>query len=459
MKRIILIQPWKYHDEGIVNHNLSIEWRNGPYNVLCLAAQLNKYGIPSKIIDLQPILIYFKGNVDYCLKFLRKEVEKFNPDFVGISFFSYQVIEAKTIIDNIRRYQKCKFIAGGIHSTIEPHHTLKELGFDYVFVGEGEIGLVKIGQGVQPEEVQGVVTSRKQVIKKGEEIEKLDHLPFPDWKLCNYKFYSSPSSAKIFNREVRSLDLMMGRGCLNRCSFCAYHRLSRVRYYSAQYVIDQLSHMIHDLGINSIYFLDSSVGNNLKLLKEICIGMLKAEIHKKLKWCANMRADQGDEALLQLMWKAGCRGLFYGFESGSQRILNAMHKNCTVEQNFQRAELHYRLKFPYHASILLGYPGENEEDIDATRNFIREIKAPLIGINWYVPLPGSKDFKDLKESGLLKLNCLNAYRNLGESFENKNIYADIEESRFQKLFTSISQEAYANRTLNRDKWISSFSAC
>ena len=56
--------------------------------------------------------------------------------------------------------------------------------------------------------------------------------------------------------------MIMGRGCVYRCAFCAYNALSAVRFYSAEYLVDQIDYMARAFGINAIYFTDSTIGNN-----------------------------------------------------------------------------------------------------------------------------------------------------------------------------------------------------
>lgn len=348
LKKIMLIQPWKYHDEGVAFHDLSQEWRNGPYNLLCLATQLMKINSPIKIVDLQPILVLNGGRVEACLEYLRLALAKFRPDIVGVSFFSYQFLETKVIVEQARSV--CQelalspiFIAGGIHASIEPKLTVEQLGFDYAFVGEGDIAIVDLALGKDPDQIPGITTGRTHVVKQADSVNDLNSLPFPDWSLCDYKFYATPSSGKIAGRKVSTLDIMMGRGCAYHCSFCAYSTLSNLRFYSAEYLVEQIREMRKLYGIDSVYFIDSSIGNNRRLLEDFCEKYIQSGLVQEVKWYANIRSNQVDEPLLRFMWNAGCRSLFYGFESGSQRVLDLMNKKNTVEQNIKAAELHKKL--------------------------------------------------------------------------------------------------------------------
>ena len=62
----------------------------------------------------------------------------------------------------------------------------------------------------------------------------------------------------------------MGRGCVYRCAFCAYNALSTVRFHSAEYLVEEVEYLEKTCGIDSFYFMDSTIGNNQPLLLEFC---------------------------------------------------------------------------------------------------------------------------------------------------------------------------------------------
>lgn len=461
MTKVMLVQPWNYHDENVPEHDLSHEWRNGPYSLLLLATILRDCGHQVVVVDMLRDLVVLRGKVEACLNQLSGNIEQFRPDIIGFGFFSIHYLEVREAVSVAR--QTCTriginpiFIAGGIHASIEPKGCLSDLGFDCAFVGEADLGLPRLAEGQKPENVPGIVGSRTQMHIKGEEVRELDSLPFPDWSLCDYRFYATPSFGKIKFRQSRSLDMLMGRGCVYRCAFCAYPALSAVRFYSAQYLVEQIEYMRRRFSIDGIYFIDSSVGNNRRLLREFCELMIHSGTARRVEWYANMRPNQVNEELLKLMWRAGCRYLLYGFESGSQRILDLMVKRMLVDDNYKVAELHSKLRFPYHASIILGYQGEREEDILKTIQLLHKTRPPVIGINWYVPLPGSPDYIRLKADGTIRTDDPTEWRRIGE-VNSSHVYADVPEERFRELFaqaerlanTGITKTALPSRSNSR----------
>jgi len=448
MSKVMLVQPWNYHDESVEEHDLSQEWRNGPYSLLLLATQLRKHHHQVMVVDMIRDLVVMKGAVKSCLAKFSESIRQFRPDIIGFGFFSIHFFEVQRAVKVAR--QTCDkigirplFIAGGVHASTEPRGTIKDLGFDYSFVGEGDLGLVQLADGQEPETVQGIVGLETLMHGKGEEIRSLDSLPFPDWSLCDCKFYAYPSFGKIKFRQSRSLDMIMGRGCVYKCAFCAYNALSAVRFYSAEYLVEQMEYMAKEFSVDGVYFTDSTIGNNRKLLTEFCELMIRRGTAKRVEWYANIRPNQVNEEQLKLMWRAACRFLFYGFESGSQRVLDLMVKGVQVEANYRAAELHNKLRFPYHASILLGYPGEREEDIHQTFEFLHKTQPPIIGVNWYVPLPGSPDYDKLKAEGVIVTEDPWEWRRIGE-VNSARVYADVPEQRFRQLFAEAERLAYVD---------------
>ncbi len=438
MSTILLVQPWNYHDEGIKSHNLYQSWHNGPLSLLQLATQLRKSGHKVSILDMRRDLIYFKGKIHNCILKLSKTIKEIQPDIIGVSFYSVHFLETKRIVLTIKKI--CReskmaplLIGGGIHCSIEPDDSLEKLGFTAVFLGEADIGFVEIANGHRLEKVNGVYFPGQKVKTTGQEIEDLDQLEFPDWGLCDYKFYAHPSYGRLKVQKTSSIDIMMGRGCYYSCNFCAYSALSKPRYHSTQYLIEQLKFMQSNYDINCVYFIDSSIGSRQKLLVDFCEKLIRTGLSKSIEWLANIRVNQINENLIKLMWKAGCRFLFYGFESGSQRILDRMNKKTTVEQNIKAAELHNKHRFPYNASIIFGYPGETESDIRKTFKLLKRTKPPSIGINCYVPLPGSSDYTELKKKGQIDIDDPQEWRRIGE-VNPERIYADISELKYLELY-------------------------
>ena len=442
-QRIMLINPWDYAYEGKVTKSLSQAYLQMPYNVVLLASRLESKGLPVCFVDLFPVLIKGQGKVEVCFSLLQEKIDAFRPDVIGITFTTKQVMEANRILEHCRNHAvsnnlEITFVAGGIHATVEPMFTLSVMKFDYVFMGEAENGIVDIGRGVPFEEIKGVTSLKSYDSSKkcfGEIVEDLDSLPFVDYSLCDLDFYTAP----VFGESPpkKTLYSIIARGCVNRCGFCAYQR-SKVRFRSVQHVIDEIKHTRKQYHFDRLRFLDSSIGMNRKLLLELCDN-IKTQINDPdFEWYASIRSDQVDEELLRAMQESGCRHLFYGFESGSPSTLKLMNKGCTVEQNKKVLKLHKKLNFPLSVYMILGYPGETEDDIKLTIKFIKENNTPdRYVVQWFKPWPGSESYNTIfSNSGK---DDLAQFKQIGDSISGENVYANIGPGRFKQYFDHIDK--------------------
>src|SRR5262249_51184634 len=339
MARVMLVQPWNFHDEGVGHEDLINEWRNAPYSIVLLGTMLRDQGHEVRVVDLIERLITNRGNLRRTLDRLGDEIWDFRPDIFGVGFFSIHYIEVLKLVqfarDMCRRAGvRTKFIAGGIHASTEPMRTLRDLDFDYVFVGEAEISLSKFCDGVDPKEIKGVIAREtplpaeaaspggRTIIPlevqaagparlgtltfdhKAETLEDLDSLPYPDYSLVNYRFYAQPNRAKFRRFEAKSLDIIMGRGCVYRCAFCAYNALSSVRFHSAAYLAGEVEYLQANFGIDSFYFMDSTIGNNQPLLYRLCDEFERSGLYRQIRWNGCMRPNQINRPLLTRLIEA-----------------------------------------------------------------------------------------------------------------------------------------------------------
>ena len=444
MAKVLLVQPWLYGDEDRADVDMFSQWRNAPYALMHLATFLREHGHEARVADLSRDLVRHKGNVGTCLQSYKDGIIDFRPDIIGFGFFSVHFLEARKTVAAAKEacaaFQKRPlFLAGGIHASVDPRSAIIDIGCEYALRGEGEVGLLRLANGDSPDSIPGIVsadTVRPQSSPYGECIDNLDDLPFPDWSLVDYSFYAHPTNARMGNRLTSSLDVVMGRGCAFRCAFCAYGALSKLRFHSADYLVEAVRRISQDYHVQNIYFQDSTIGTNKKLLVEFCEKMISSRLSEKMEWLANIRTNQVDPALLQLLWRAGCRQLFYGFESGSQKILDAMNKKVTLEDNVKAAEAHKDLGFPYFASFIVGYPGEDEHDLLLTYDMIRKLKPPRVGLNRYVPLPGSTDFKTLLKDHAITIGNPEAWRLVGEVNSARN-YSNIPDDRLNHIVSDM----------------------
>lgn len=89
------------------------------------------------------------------------------------------------------------------------------------------------------------------------------------------------------------------------------------------------------------------------------------------------------------MKEAGCVEVGCGVESGSQRILDSIHKGTTVEQNTEARKVCRDLDIRFKAFTILGLPGENDESVNQTREWLRKNEPDDFDVTIFMPYPGS----------------------------------------------------------------------
>lgn len=374
MIKVVLVNPGKDKQYAVQE----------PLNLGFLASYLEKHKVEVKIID------QLAGQNP------KKEIIKYNPDFVGITGTT-PVIEEGYKIGNWCMDHDFPVIFGGIHTSI----MLNETESLYTIVkGEGENALLKIIRGEVP--LGGII--------QGEYIKSLDNIPPPARHLINMDFYMkskdrNPDSYLYFvPKHMRVASMLTSRGCPWNCSFCwNSFRDIPIRYNSPIRVITEIDNLIEKYNIQAIFFIEDNFFMSKDRVRSISALLLSKYKYKdEIIWGANARVDNINKQILQVVKEAGCKQITFGFESGSQRILNVLNKKTTVEQNKKVIELCRGVGIIPQGTVMIGSPTETIEDINKTREFIREMNIQeTIGICLTTVFPGTKLWEWCKERDLI----------------------------------------------------------
>ena len=200
-------------------------------------------------------------------------------------------------------------MVGGPHATILPD-TIPEY-VDYVVRGEGEKAILDIVEG----QAHGRIITRTF-------IDNLDSLPRPAYHHFFQKSYDLKVSAFP---DVPVFAMNTSRGCPFHCKFCSVKSIwgNTYRAFSAERVVDDIERLIKDYGIAGIYFREENFTHSSERTQEFCKLLLQKGI--RIKWLCESRVHPFDRGLLPLMKKAGCEWMYFGCESGSDRILKQLN--------------------------------------------------------------------------------------------------------------------------------------
>ncbi len=194
-------------------------------------------------------------------------------------------------------------------------------------------------------------------------IENLDTIPHPTFIEFNLKEYNQ-------GNDYKPVPMLLSRGCIGRCSYCIDRFMwSGYRYRSAEHIIQELRYHMDVNKVNVFEFNDLICNGNLDELSKLCDFIIGSGI--KIDWVsyAVIRKDMGQE-LFDKLKRSGCSTLIYGLESGSDRILRKMRKFYTAKDAKRILKLTHEANIFTNINIIVGFPGETEEDFNDTIEFI-----------------------------------------------------------------------------------------
>jgi len=337
-------------------------------------------------------------------------LREFKPSIVGVSCATPTIKNGDKICGLAKSFNKdIVTVVGGPHANGLPVKTLEEFhSFDYLVYGEGEITFnelcLHIKTGVPSNEIRGVVCRKNENIVKNpprELISNLDDIPFPARDLIRYDIQSG-HSARGFPNKILSTELFTSRGCPFGCTFCAIQTTfgDNVRFRESSFIEEEIRQIIRDYHFNHIVIADDTFTLNHDRAFEIC-GILKGNGIKS--WNCDTRVTSVSKELLKAMKESGCQKIAYGVESGSQRIIDLIHKKINVER-VKEAVYWAREAGIKHieGNFIIGSdPSEGVEDIEMTRKLIMSLPWTFISVSIIVPYPGTPVYKKMQEKKLI----------------------------------------------------------
>ncbi len=248
-----------------------------------------------------------------------------------------------------------------------------------------------IQQKIDLSQVKGIACRNKK--KQITTITKLDkNKSFNDLPIPAYDLIKSFKPYYIYFPLLKPYtSVYAGKGCPYGCKYCY---TARTKYIgkSSENIIKELKILKNVGSIKYIWFFDEVFTINRKRVIEICQKMIQEKL--KIRWFCDSRVDLVDPYLLKIMKNAGCIGISYGVESGSQNLLDLMNKKITIEQARNALKWTRKVRIPIQLNLLLGYLEEDKKTIKETTFFIKSTLPEFLQINLIRPFEGS-EFKKI----------------------------------------------------------------
>jgi radical SAM superfamily enzyme YgiQ (UPF0313 family) len=363
-------------------------YREYPLGVGFLGTLLKQHGHEVRLFDQN-----VEGAGDEGLSQL---VADFQPDIAGFSVITPNYPVARQQIRRLRQlHPDVRILAGGIHATLFPEDLLGD-GADVVVLGEGEPVILELVAGVaEGRDLSGLPgllfrTCAGEVVRTAGRCQTtaLDELPFVDRNLYHLSKYTHHS-------------MLASRGCPHHCAFCCNYtgtvRSDGVAVRWHQNVIAEMEHLRDVHGAREIFFADDIFLLRKPDILDFCRACAARRVG--VQWIGQMRADRVDSTVAEAMRAAECQRVYFGVESGSDRILREAKKGMTTAQIRRgiRAALDAGLRVK--TGWIYGLPGSLEEQYESIP-FMLDLRPHEISIHQLIPFPGTIYYTDPSRFGI-----------------------------------------------------------
>ncbi len=277
------------------------------------------------------------------------------------------------------------------------------------------------------------------VNENAESLTDWDSLPMPAYDLLpslkNY-FINTPHGSPFTT-------LYTSKGCSFSCIFCTV-RNTPVKKRSAENILNELRYLKKNFNIKMVSFFDETFTLDRARVMAICDALKRDKL--KIVWYCNTRVELVDAELLREMYDAGCRGLSYGIESGSQLILDGAKKGTTVEQAEKAIKWAKKSGIKVYCSFIFGLPEENQQTIEETKQFVKRTLPTGAQFNVAVPYPGSELYSSAVEKGWIKagVDWREMYQHDATMRTDELSFQDLDQAR---------KNAYHNLYFNPKWWL------
>jgi radical SAM superfamily enzyme YgiQ (UPF0313 family) len=258
----------------------------------------------------------------------------------------------------------------------EPELTFSEL-YDHLAGGAGNALASVAGLAYRGPDGVHVNPERPRIVD-------LDALPFADHSLLHLDRYNE----SFLERPIATI--VSERGCPFACTYCVREFGRQVASRSPESILEEIARLEATLGIRNIRFMDDTFTMNRRRLERICEGLIAR--HPRTAWTCLTRVDVVDAELLALMRRSGCRRLYVGIESGSQKVLDFYRKGLKVDEVRRQMAVIRQSGIEASAFFVLGAPVETDEDVDASIDLAIDLDLDYVIVTKLQYWPGTDLF-------------------------------------------------------------------
>ena len=338
-------------------------------------------------------------------------LKHYNPDIIGMpswtsSFLQDLIFLGKKIKEIL---PKSTTIVGGPHATVEPKSLLDEPYIDYILRGEGEEAFLEFCD-VYDKNPKKLPTLKNINYNPVRSFIDMNKLKIPNYDLVDMSKYSK-------------INVSFSRGCPGNCKFCYNAPMwgidgrPFVRMYTTEKAIEILRILIEKYKIKEFTISDDNFIFSKTKIISIC-DFLKQ--YKGISFFCGTRADSINDEVAKALKSAGCQYVQLGIESGSQRVLDFLNKNTTVQQNAEAIRILKKNKIFVDASFMIGLPTETLKELRQTVDFVKKTNPEHPNAKFYTLWPSELFDYCVKEGKIKKPKTLDEWANWIDNLFNLN---------------------------------------
>jgi len=374
-----------------------------PLGLLYLASMLRQH-------DYQVAM--FDGTFEPDYDSFEQAMQQVQPRIVGITALITTRIHALKLAEIAKRFG-AYVIFGGPDPTGKPEAYLRhcnangERVVDMIVWDEGEITLLELmdhltgrGESHALSTIKGLryldyLDAQGKVISTPHRpaIQDMDSIPFPSRDLVDLTAYRDHWLAA---HGYWSLSLINTRGCPYACTWCQKGIFGRsYRARSAGNAAEEMRLIKQEYAPDQIRVVDDITGVDREW-----VFVWRDEILTRdaaIPFECLSRVNLVDPPILNALKASGCKKIYFGAESGSQKVLNAMKKGIKVEDIYRAVAACREAEIAIYFFMMVGYPGEEMDDLRASVKMLVETQPDTFSTTIAYPLPGTAFYQQVRD--------------------------------------------------------------
>ncbi|QDX93402.1 radical SAM protein [Brevibacillus laterosporus] len=383
-----------------------------PINLLTLAGYVEPY-YKVTVTDLVPPYIRNEISLDSeSVQSMAQHLLEDPSPVLGFTAMCSSYAAALRIAEECKRQDPTRFILfGGPHAGFVDQDTLLAFPFvDAIVVGEGEKTILEFLDAYLNQlpftNIAGLTyRDNNQIVKnhKRDVLDDLDELPIPAYHLIDNieEYYGAGAD--------RFIEIEAGRGCPFQCKFCSTSLFfsRRYRVKSPERLVNEMKWLKEHWNITGFGLIHDNLTVNKTKIFELC--QIFLESGENFTWYCSSRTDTINREMMEKMKESGCKGIFFGVESGSQEMQKNIGKRLKLQNALETFTHLQEVKINATASFIVGFPDETLADFEDTLSMALELKMAGnrdIQLHSLTTLPGTEVLEQCLDDIIFDTNLL-----------------------------------------------------